>query len=189
MEPVGPVGPAPAWATPSGPRERRPVTPPPGPRGGGLSKSATKAPIEPECARRIVDIPRFSSRPIPTRGAFVADLDTTPPRIAPGAPPAPHRHLRITFEALKARASHLLRRRPGERSVRCSWRPLPRHARPPALRENAGQHQECRPIKGLGRQGVACRGQPRECRPTRENAPLADVLAGRAAISRAGRRE
>ena len=55
----------------------------------GLSKSATKARIEPERARRIVDIPGFSSRPIPARGAFVADLDTPPPRTAPGVPPAP----------------------------------------------------------------------------------------------------
>ena len=57
----------------------------------GLSKSATKARIEPERARRIVGIPRFSSRPIPPRSAFVADLDTTPPRLVPGAPPVPPR--------------------------------------------------------------------------------------------------
>ena len=35
-----------------------------------LSKSVAKAPITPERARRIVDIPRFFSRPIPARGAF-----------------------------------------------------------------------------------------------------------------------
>ena len=64
-----------------------------------LSKSATKAPIEPERARRNVDIPRFSSRPIPARSAFVADLDTPPPRVATGAPPAPRRHPQITFMA------------------------------------------------------------------------------------------
>ena len=64
----------------TGDRPPRPV------RGGGLSKSATKARIEPERARRIVDIPRFSSRPIPARGAFVADLDTTP---APNHPRSP----------------------------------------------------------------------------------------------------
>ena len=62
-----------------------------------LSKSATKAPIEPEHTRRNVDIPRFSSRPIPPRGAFVADLDTPPPRVTTGAPLAPRRHPRITF--------------------------------------------------------------------------------------------
>ena len=62
-----------------------------------MSKSATKASIEPGRARRIVDIPRFSSRPIPARSAFVADLDTLPPRVTTGAPPAPHRHPRITF--------------------------------------------------------------------------------------------
>ena len=58
---------------------------------GRLSESAAKAPIEPERRRRIVDIPRFFSRPIPVRGAFVADLDTPPPRTVPGASPAPPR--------------------------------------------------------------------------------------------------
>ena len=58
---------------------------------GRLSKSATKAPIGPERRRRIVDIPRFFSRPIPPRDVFVADLDTPPPRIIPGASPAPPR--------------------------------------------------------------------------------------------------
>ena len=77
---------------------RLPARRPPRPAcGGSLSKSATKAPIEPERARRNVDIPRFSSRPIPARSAFVADLDTPPPRVATGAPPAPHRHPRTIF--------------------------------------------------------------------------------------------
>ena len=58
---------------------------------GRLSKSATKAPIGPERRRRIVDIPRFFSRPIPPRDVFVADLDTPPPRTIPGASPAPPR--------------------------------------------------------------------------------------------------
>ena len=40
---------------------------------------------------RNVDIPRFSSPPIPARGAFATDLDTPPPRLAPGAPCAPPR--------------------------------------------------------------------------------------------------
>ena len=73
---------------------RRPARgrPPRPVRGSGLSKSATKAPTEPERARRNVYIPRFSSRPIPARSAFVADLDTPPPRVATGAPPAPRRH-------------------------------------------------------------------------------------------------
>ena len=58
-----------------------------------MSKSATKAGIEPERARRIVDIPRFSSQPIPARGAFVADFDTPPPQAVTEAPPAPpHAH-------------------------------------------------------------------------------------------------
>ena len=79
---------------PGGRRARRPTRghPPRPVRGRRLSKSATKAPIEPERTRRNVDIPRFCSPPIPPRGAFVADLDTPPPRVTPGAPPAPHRH-------------------------------------------------------------------------------------------------
>ena len=86
--------------TPAGPpgRSRRPPRSPSdpqrpsrGPWRRRLSKSATKARIAPEHRRRIVDIPHFFSRPIPARGAFVADLDTPPPRTAPGAPPAPPR--------------------------------------------------------------------------------------------------
>ena len=65
--------------------------PPRGTRRRGLSKSVAKARIEPGPARRIVDIPRFFSPPIPSRGAFAADLDTPRPRNAPGAPPAPSR--------------------------------------------------------------------------------------------------
>ena len=56
-----------------------------------LSKSVAKARIEPGRARRNVDIPRFFSRPIPSRGAFATDLDTLPPRIVSKAPPAPSR--------------------------------------------------------------------------------------------------
>ena len=54
-----------------------------------LSKSVAKARIAPGRRRRIVDILRFFSRPISARGAFATDLDTCPPRIVPGAPPAP----------------------------------------------------------------------------------------------------
>ena len=71
--------------------------PPAGPRRRRLSKSATKTPTEPERARRNVDIPRLRSPPIPVRSAFVADLDTTSPRVATEAPPATRRHPRITF--------------------------------------------------------------------------------------------
>ena len=55
---------------------------------GWLSKSAAKTPIEPERAKRNVDIPRFCSPPIPARSAFVADLDT--PRPEPSH--QPHQH-------------------------------------------------------------------------------------------------
>ena len=62
-----------------------------GPWRRRLSESVAKAPIAPERARRIVDIPRFFSTPILARGAFATDSDTPPPRIAPGALPAPSR--------------------------------------------------------------------------------------------------
>ena len=61
-------------------------------RGGRLSRSVAKAPIAPGRARRIVDIPRFFSRPIAPRSAFATDSDKFPPRHAPGAPPAPVFH-------------------------------------------------------------------------------------------------
>ena len=61
------------------------------PRRRELSKSATKTRIELKRRKRIVDIPRFFSRSIPARGAFVADLDKPPPRLVPGAPLAPLR--------------------------------------------------------------------------------------------------
>ena len=78
---------------------RRPARghPPRPVRASRLSKSATKAPTEPERRKRIVDIPRFHPRSIPTRGAFVADLDTPPPWVATGVPPAPLDDPRITF--------------------------------------------------------------------------------------------
>ena len=60
----------------------RPFNPP----EGRLSESVAKARIAPERRRRIVDIPRFFSRPIPVRGAFATDLDNRPPRTVPGAP-------------------------------------------------------------------------------------------------------
>ena len=50
-----------------------------GPRGRSLSKSVAKAPIAPERRKRNVDIPRFFSRPIPSRRAFATDLDKLRP--------------------------------------------------------------------------------------------------------------
>ena len=73
-------------SAPGGAQRRRPAR---GPRRRRLSKSVAKAPIAPERRRRIVDIPRFFSRPIPARGAFATDLDNRPTRTASGAPPAP----------------------------------------------------------------------------------------------------
>ena len=75
-----------------GPRRGGRPPSPRDPRRRQLSKSATKAPIEPERRKRIVDIPRFCSPSIPAQGVFVADLDTPPPRSAPGVPPAPRGH-------------------------------------------------------------------------------------------------
>ena len=78
-------------------RRRADRVPGRGPRGRSLSKSVAKAPIVPERRKRIVDIPRFFSRPIPSRRAFATDSDTPPPRTVPGVPrvppgwPAPHR--------------------------------------------------------------------------------------------------
>ena len=74
-----------------GGRRRDPCCPSRGPQRRRLSKSVAKARIEPERRKRNVDIPRFRPRPIPVRGAFATDLDTTSPRAVPGAPPAPLR--------------------------------------------------------------------------------------------------
>ena len=84
-----------------------------------LSKSVAKARIPSKCRKRIVDIPRFYSRPIPARGAFATDLDTPPPRTAPGAPPAPvgllaHRFTRVRyalFPLLRPLTLHCTRKR------------------------------------------------------------------------------
>ena len=84
-----------------------------------LSKSVAKARIPSKCRKRIVDIPRFYSRPISARGAFATDLDTPPPRTVPGAPPAPvgllaHRFTRVRyalFLLLRPLTLHCTRRR------------------------------------------------------------------------------
>ena len=57
------------------------------PRRHRLSESVAKARIRPELRKGIVDIPGFSSRLIPARGAFATDSDTTPPRSIPEVPP------------------------------------------------------------------------------------------------------
>ena len=43
--------------------------------GPVMSESVAKARISPGSRRRIVDIPRFFSRPVPARDAFATDLD------------------------------------------------------------------------------------------------------------------
>ena len=54
-----------------------------------LSKSVAKTRVAPKRARRNVGIPRFFSRPIPARGAFAADLDTSPSQDRPRSPTRP----------------------------------------------------------------------------------------------------
>ena len=88
-------------------RGRRPTrgAPPGDPRRHRLSESVAKARIPPKHRKRIVDIPRFFSRPIPARGAFATDSDNRCRRGSPGGaprvgrrprrePPAPRRALR-----------------------------------------------------------------------------------------------
>ena len=127
--PAGPVRSPqrPSWS-PAGPR--RPLANvPAGPRRRCLSKSVAKAPIEPGRARRIVDIPRFCSRPIRSQSAFATDLDNRPPRTVPGAPPAPPRpHLTRTMSEEAASPMRILARpRP----------PPARRARDPSVRNSA----------------------------------------------------
>ena len=74
-------------------------------RGGRLSKSVAKAPIEPGRRERIVDIPGFHPRPIRSRGAFATDLDKRCRRGPLGGAP------RVGW---RSRGPH---RRPG-----CPWR-------------------------------------------------------------------
>ena len=54
--------------------------PPGAPRRCRLSESVAKARIEPGRRRRIVGIPRFPPRPIPSRGAFATDSGRNPVR-------------------------------------------------------------------------------------------------------------
>ena len=51
-----------------------------------MSESVAKARIPPKHRKRIVDIPRFFSRPIPARSAFATDSDTPPPPDRPRSP-------------------------------------------------------------------------------------------------------
>ena len=60
--------------------------PPGDPRRHRLSESVAKARIPPKHRKRIVDIPRFFSRPIPARSAFATDSDTPPPPDRPRSP-------------------------------------------------------------------------------------------------------
>ena len=94
-----------------------------GARGVELSKSVAKARIEPGCRKRIVDIPRFFSPPIPARGAFATDSDTPPPRTAPRAPPASagplaHRFTRVCCAPFPLLRSFTLHCAPFSRTVK-----------------------------------------------------------------------
>ena len=91
---------------------RDPCCPSRWPQRRRLSKSVAKARIEPGLARRTVDIPRFHSPLLPARSAFATDLDTPPPRTAPGAPcaPPPRPPVPIT-EPIRTRGPQLLTRK------------------------------------------------------------------------------
>ena len=80
---------------------------------GRLSKSVAKAPIGPERRRRIVDIPRFFSRPIRSRGAFATDLDKPPPEAVPRAPHAPPRPAEPVQQAAAIPPVHCRRHQSG----------------------------------------------------------------------------
>ena len=80
---------------------------------GRLSKSVAKAPIGLERRRRIVDIPRFFSRPIRSRGAFATDLDKPPPEAVPRAPPAPPRPAEPVQQAAAIPPVHCRRHQSG----------------------------------------------------------------------------
>ena len=99
-------------SAPGGRGDRRGRRPRRDPRGRRLSKSVAKARIEPGLARRTVDIPRFHSPLLPARSAFATDLDTPPPRTAPGAPcaPPPRPPVPIT-EPIRTRGPQLLTRK------------------------------------------------------------------------------
>ena len=121
-----------------------------GARGVELSKSVAKARIEPGRRERIVDILRFFSRPIRSRGAFATDLDTPPLRTVPGAPSASARPL-----------AHRFAREEAQQTIR---RGLPRTpgppARSPAVPPRQGTHPGwCR--SGLRNASSAQRNPPR----------------------------
>ena len=137
-------------------------------RRRGLSKSVAKAPIAPKRRKRIVDIPRFFSPPIPPRGAFATDSDTPPPRIATGAPPAPARQRPATTNPSKDR------RRPASgpssliiRVHRSEYRcPEPEYQAPGPGRRAAGEGSlrcRCRrhPASGSGGWSYRRRGRRR----------------------------
>ena len=67
----------------------RPAPAPAGTRGGAVSESVAKALVESKRRKRIVDIPRFYSWPIPARGDFATDSDTSSPRPIPRVLPTP----------------------------------------------------------------------------------------------------
>jgi len=95
-------------------RGRRPTrgAPPGDPRRHWLSESVAKARIPPKHRKRIVDIPRFFSRPIPARGAFATDSDTPPPLDRPRSPARTIMTTPATSPPLPARKAHSSRQSP-----------------------------------------------------------------------------
>ena len=135
-DPARPSG-RPSWSPSDPGRPSR------GPRRRHLSKSVAKAPIAPESRKRIVDIPRFSPPPIPTRGAFATDLDKPPPEAVPRAPPAPPRPAEPVQQAAAIPPVHCRGHSPGAAGRRGRDHALPARA--------------C----GPGPDVTGCRGPPR----------------------------
>ena len=152
--------------------DRRGRRPRRGPRRHCLSKSVAKARIPPGCAKGIVDIPRFFSPPILSRSAFATDLDTPPPRTAPGAPPAPQPYPPTrTITPIPASPEGFLVRKASMmpflvRTARSCTRKSAREPPSPSRR----------PLPGMRRTRSSL--DPRARHLTREHVPLADVLAG-----------
>ena len=139
-------------------RGRRPAHDHPSrsPRRRRLSKSVAKAPIEPGRRKRIVDIPRFFSRPIRSRGAFATDLDKPPPEAVPRAPHAPPRPAEPVQRAAAIPPVHYRGHSPGSAGRRGPESTSSLATAFPLL-STASSSTDCRPL--LSRSGRAT-GRP-----------------------------